>query len=113
MRLLSVMRVCLPAESDSHHPAGIHRRASERRSDAWSRFVFSPRSRTAWLTMMSGRKLDIVCSTQPYGNDVKYSSAPKTGPASDGATLIVNRRDPGGRGGGAWCGDVGPVTPKR
>ena len=37
---------------------------------------------------MFGRKLDMVCSTQPYGNVVRYSSAPKSDPAIDGDTRM-------------------------
>src|SRR5260221_579694 len=44
---------------------------------------------------MFGRKLDMVCSTHPYGKEVRYSSAPKREPAMDGATWMVSDRDPG------------------
>ena len=36
----------------------------------------------------------MVCSTQPYGNEVKYSSAPKMLPAIVGESRIDNEREP-------------------
>src|SRR5205809_6937319 len=45
--------------------------------------------------MMSGRKLDMVCSTQPYGKEVRYSRAPNNEPAIDGEIRSDNRREPG------------------
>src|ERR1700722_19747557 len=44
---------------------------------------------------MFGRKLDMVCSTQPYGKDVRYSSAPNKDPAIDGDTRSDIEREPG------------------
>src|SRR5689334_22683398 len=44
-------------------------------------------------TITFGRKLDIVCSVQPYGNDVRYSRLPKIAPATDGEISISIPRD--------------------
>src|ERR1039457_3170381 len=44
---------------------------------------------------MLGRKLDMVCSTQPYGKEVRYSMAPNSEPAMDGETPTVSEREPG------------------
>src|ERR1039457_5334986 len=44
---------------------------------------------------MLGRKLDIVCSTQPYGKEVRYSSAANSEPASGGETRNEMDRDCG------------------
>src|SRR4051812_15401786 len=43
--------------------------------------------------MMFGRKLDIVCSVQPYGYDVRYCRAAKIVPATDGASSTRNVRE--------------------
>ena len=37
----------------------------------------------------------MVCSTQPYGNEVRYSSAPNSDPAIEGETRIESDREPG------------------
>src|SRR6185369_727391 len=46
-------------------------------------------------TITFGRKLDMVCSVQPYGKLVRYSSEPKIAPATDGVTLRISARDDG------------------
>src|SRR5690242_17982938 len=52
-------------------------------------------SRIALFTMRSGRKLDIVCSTQPYGNEVRKSRALKMLPAIEVDSRIDKDREPG------------------
>src|SRR6266516_2304841 len=46
-------------------------------------------------TITLGRKLDMVCSVQPYGKLVRNSGAPKIVPATDGVTLICSIREDG------------------
>src|SRR3569833_2799115 len=77
---------------------------SARRSIPAFNFAASSSLFTSALTLSSfkardtttlGRKLDIVCSVQPYGNAVRYSSALNMAPATDGLTEISIIRDCG------------------
>src|SRR5271157_1395890 len=63
-------------------------------------FDLTPSFCIAFATSTSGRKLDIVCSVQPYGYEVRNSSAANTVPAIDGVTLIVSLRVPDSAPGG-------------
>src|SRR5450755_2647718 len=85
--------------SDCHHPQppsacwNPYSRSrpafSLSRSASWSTVCCSFNSFAALLTIRSGRKLDMVCSTQPYGKDVKYSSALKLELAIEGVRRTV------------------------